>query len=169
MAPMAGILTPSGVATTRTTPQTALPPAEPSFKAPWGELERELPYVTITTQPWPEEWWRPAARQVARVSTAAVATAATAIARATDTPSERLSASAVAVPIDSAPQIAISPTPTPPAVGQTSTTETSTNRETRRATRAEAPKRGILARLALVAAGLVLSLIAVESASRRRH
>src|SRR5204862_1792457 len=42
--------------------------SEPSFRAPWGELERQLPYVTITTQPWPEEWWRASHRPVAQAA-----------------------------------------------------------------------------------------------------
>src|SRR3954454_10546071 len=106
-----GVRAPASVATTRVTdiapPSHAeLPAAEPLFRAPWGELERELPYVTITTQPWPEEWWRPAGR---RMAAAAVGMADTAIARATVIPSERVSLSGAAVPVDTAQPIAITP------------------------------------------------------------
>src|SRR4051794_40500515 len=106
MAPFAGVLAPSSDKETISASRAALPAAEPSFRAPWGELERELPYVTITTQPWPEEGWPPAAR---RVATAATSLASNAIARATDTPSEHVSASAMAIPVDTAHAIGIAP------------------------------------------------------------
>ncbi len=162
--PFTGVLAPTTAPAVRSTAHTALPAAEPSFRAPWGELERELPYVTITTQPWPEEWWRPSAASARTATRTSTAIAATAIARATDTPSERIAASAVAIPVDSARPIAIVPLVRPePSIDMPAP-------ETPRTTaRTEAPRRGFLGRLALVAAGLVLSLIAVESASRRRH
>jgi hypothetical protein len=155
-------LAPTSAPALATPAHVALPAAEPSFRAPWGELERELPYVTITTQPWPEEWWRPSARAGTRAS---AAVAATAIARATDRPSERVAASTVAIPVDSTPHIAIAPLAQTTPDGDIPAPDT----RSRRATRTEVPRRGFLARMALVAAGLVLSLIAVESASRRRH
>jgi len=37
-----------------------------SIPAPWGEPENAVPYVVITTQAWPEEWWRPNAKRVPR-------------------------------------------------------------------------------------------------------
>jgi hypothetical protein len=166
MAPMTGVLAPSSVSATISTSHPALPAAEPSFRAPWGELERELPYVTITTQPWPEEWWRPAAR---RMTAAAATLASNAIARATDRPSERIGTSAVAVPVDTTPAIAIAPLAASEAIRESATPDRIRNRDARRTDRGEAPRRGFLGRLALVAAGLVLSLIAVESATRRRH
>jgi hypothetical protein len=153
------------------------------FRAPWGELERQLPYVVITTQAWPEEWWRPpgsrAPRRIDdadRSSTLVAAAVAEAtppighrmqdpIARATDAPSERLAASVIAVPVDPIRRIGIT------AIPKRSTTvgTPAPARGRRRAPRREPARRGSLARLVLVAVGLVLSLIAVESASRRRH
>jgi hypothetical protein len=168
MAPLTGTLAQSSGPGSVATAHAVLPAAQPSFRAPWGELERELPYVTITTQPWPEEWWRPAARHI---GSATATTAANAIARATDPPSERLSASAVAVPVEAAPAIAIAPLVKPesqPPADRPSP-GAAPRRAARRPNRNEAPRRGFLGRVALVAVGLVLSLIAVESASRRRH
>ena len=168
MAPFAAALAPTSASQSVSTARAALPAAEPSFRAPWGELERALPYVTITTQPWPEEWWRPAARGLGAATSAL---AANAIARATDRPSELLSASAVAVPIEAAQAIAIAPLGEPESRPNAAppSPDAGPGRTARRANRNEAPRRGFLGRVALVAVGLVLSLIAVESATRRRH
>jgi hypothetical protein len=170
------VLAPASAAITTITPVTggetappstsALPAAEPSFRAPWGEIERELPYVTITTQPWPEEWWRPAAR---RTAVGTVDAAADAIARATDTPTERMTRSAVAVPVEAAHSIAIKPIAKPEPAHETPAPETPKAKRTPASARKQAPRRGGRGRLVVVAGGLVLSLIAVESASRRRH
>jgi hypothetical protein len=159
-------VTPVGVPETASASRSVLPAAAPSFRAPWGEIERELPYVTITTQPWPEEWWRPAAP---RQTIATVEATADAIARATDTPSERLTRSAVAVPVEAARSIAIKPIAKLEPLHETQAPETPQAKRTLASARKQPPRRGILGRLVLVAAGLVLSLIAVESASRRRH
>jgi hypothetical protein len=166
LAPFAGVLVPTTGPGPIANLHTTMPSAEPAFRAPWGELERELPYVTITTQPWPEEWWTPAAR---RRTAATPALAGNAIARATELPSERVAASVVAVPIDAGPRISVAPNAEPEPHIDAPAPSAHRRRDGRRAVRNEAPRRGFLGRVALVAVGLVLSLIAVESASRRRR
>jgi hypothetical protein len=111
-----------------------------SFRAPWGESESKNPFVVITTEPWPVEWWR-----VPRTAP--------------------LSAAATSNPM------AVAASPFPAARSRIVPLEVPqhADRPRARTRRRETPRRGLLARIALVAFGLVVSLLAVESASKRRR
>ena len=97
-----------------------------SVPAPWDEAENPVPYVVITTQPWPEEWWRAGPR---------------------DTPSNGSK-------------------PHPLTVRQVPSGINVI--PVRARPRARARRRGLFTRLAIFAVALLISLIAVETASRRR-
>jgi len=179
-----------------------------SFPAPWGEPENPIPYVLITTQAWPEEWWRPSTMR-----------ARTDIRSATDLPESRLDAAvnrvAAGHEYDAGPdgaglngstarptngqhgpsRIGVIPVvrggamPTARDVPATASTLLQDDRAKRRESHVQAAaevraqradlererlalarsrRKGTLARLAIFAVGLVISLIAVETASRRR-
>jgi uncharacterized membrane protein len=163
----------SPLAAARVTATNGHSPAEPGFRAPWGELERKIPYVVITTQPWPHEWWRPATEQTSAAE------------RATAHPVDILArprAQAAAPFPDFLPEhrsiIAASAGATAsaaPSPARTTAQTAQTARPPKARQRGGAPRRdpaqrrrGLFARLAIVAVGLVISLIAVETASRRR-
>jgi hypothetical protein len=150
---------------------------EPGFRSPWGELERQIPYVVITTQPWPAEWWRPrpqreaaAMRATAQPMDLLARPAAQAPAQAAiqapeapvgikvwDTP-----AHTTAHDLGDAAEPLVTPAPSRPS-------SVSHNRAAvRRRARPQQDRRGLFARLAVLAVGLIVSLIAVETASRRR-
>jgi len=147
----------------------------PAFRAPWGELEHEIPYVTITTQLFPLAWWTaPSLRATATAWATAdpidilyrpvkpVFDPAPASVETPD-PGQRQDVMA-AEPVTVAPvaaelAIGVAPPPRPAA----------DRRRARRAThRTAQARRGLVARLVVVAVGLIISLIAVESATRRR-
>jgi hypothetical protein len=177
------------------------PAAEPGFRAPWGELERQIPYVVITTQPWPTEWWRApmhraAAAQrataqpadlltrsgswdgLAALATAAAAAPGRAIGvKVWDTPEhttahdrsfapEMMPAPEMTAP-EMMPAPDHAPTPEPVETPVAAPRIVSESRAVRRA-RAKENRRGLFTRLAIVAFGLIVSLIAVETATRRR-
>lgn len=136
------------------------------FPAPWGELEHPIPSVTVTTQLFPLEWWTaPGLRR-------------TAVARATADPIELL-ARRSSIPILPEPRPLVAEA-TEPDVGAPLAIEPTDRpaprewpehgaRRTRSTTRRSAhQRRGLVTRMALVAIGLILSLIAVETATRRR-
>jgi hypothetical protein len=171
-----------------------------SIPAPWGEPQIQVPYVVITTQPWPEEWWRPNARRLPRDGDPA------------DLPESRLVAthpngtgsdgtardggSADGLPIDhqGPSRIGVIPVvrggvaPAGHDDGLHDATLLREDRARRREVRmksvaraqaqrrlegeqlaeARARRRGTLTRLAIFVVGLVISVIAVETASRRR-
>ncbi len=137
-----------------------------SFRAPWGELEGGIPYVTITTQPFPLEWWTvPGLRSTAAAH--AIADPIDLLFRPSNVLVEPAPEPDLAVELE---QIAVIVEPEEPAV-ERSTPElpTAEARRTRRTTRRSArERRGLVTRMVLVAVGLVISLIAVETATRRR-
>lgn len=153
--------------------------AEPAFRAPWGELERQIPYVTITTQPFPLEWWTPPGMRAAAV-TRATALPVDLVSRPTPTFQELPEAPnawlatepgaspvpTVSKPIAAEPMAAEAKTADPmPAM----TDVVATRRpRTAPASREQRQRRGFVTRLAVLAIGLVISLIAVETATRRR-
>lgn len=154
----------------RTSIGTPKATAEPAFRAPWGELEQQIPYVTITTRPFPLEWWHP---RPAFDS---------AIARASAMPMDSVTPAAPVVQRDLMPLFEIrQPAPAAaPGVRRAIDQEASfgqpsayraDDRQARPATQAKGRRRrrrGLAARLAVVALGLLISLLAVESATRRR-
>jgi hypothetical protein len=129
---------------------------EPAFRAPWGELERQIPYVTITTQPFPLEWWTPPAMRAAAV------TRATELPASPDPAPRPFAIIKIEVADDAevAEPARLEPRPRPLPASAAQPGPRSVGRQRQR--------RGFLTRLALVAVGLVISLIAVETASRRR-
>jgi hypothetical protein len=150
----------------------AFPPASsvygPAFRAPWGEPEHADPSVTITTQLFPLAWWT------------APGLRARPITRATSAPVDLVDR-LVRIPIE--PEYA--PTDVPAseqelaAISRLDVLEVAAEARTepraheprrsgRAARRSAQHRRGFAARLALVAVGLILSLIAVETATRRR-
>ncbi len=200
-----------------------------SIPAPWGEPDNPVPYVVITTHPWPEEWWRPNVVPVrreaepgadlseSRLAAAGRVTAIRAVGRVTATGAlERITAARLngagpsgagsngAETGGSRPRTASAQNgpsrigfvpvvrggATPPAHDDSlpvatplrddrasrregrieSVAEVRARRELERERLAEARarRRGMLTRLAIFAAGLVISLIAVETAARRR-
>ena len=141
-------------------------PGQSAFRAPWGELEVGIPYVTITTQPFPLEWWT------------APGLRTTAAAHATADPIDLLyrpsgilvePALEPALPVE-LEQVLVIAEPEEPAVdGFTTDWPTAEARRARRTARRSArQRRGLATRMFLVAVGLVISLIAVETATRRR-
>ena len=180
-----------------------------SIPAPWGEPENPIPYVVITTQPWPEEWWRPNAVHDANGSPIKAARPASQLASAVDrvapvhangagsngtglNGSAPLPVARQKVPFD----VEVIPVdrgePMPPTTTLPTTLRSTPRRgcrrpsgsshavdcrrsrhpsvevERERLATARTRRRGMLTRLAIFAAGLVISLIAVETASRRR-
>jgi hypothetical protein len=205
-------------------PAAAEPAAEPGFRAPWGELERQIPYVVITTRQWPAEWWRAptgrsaAARRATAQPADVLAGSATVRGSSTDVrrPAsasastrsasrgaggwEGLAALAAAAAVPGRRDVAVKvwdtpehvsahdlaparskgfahdiPSPTiadaldraPIHVPVVAPRVPSESRAERRA-RAKERRRGLFTRLAVVAFGLIVSLIAVETATRRR-
>lgn len=149
---------------------------EPAFGAPWGELEHEIPYVTITTQLFPLAWWTAPGLRATAVAPA-IADPIDLLYRPTSIPFEPSPVPArttepelrhvIPEPADPVPvapdadEPAIHPAPTDLAAPEP--------QRTRRATRRSAhERRGLVARAVLVAVGLIISLIAVETATRRR-
>lgn len=172
-----------------------------SIPAPWGEPEQRVPYVVITTQPWPEEWWRPNAR---RLPPEGDTVAELPELRPAPGHSNGNSNGAGRAQRDvggmqeaaSAPEIR-SRTGAIPVHGDAGSTShddsseaallhedrarrreihleavgdvrTQRRLERERKAEARARRRGMLTRVAIFVAGLVISLIAVETASRRR-
>jgi hypothetical protein len=140
-------------------------PAEPGFRAPWGEVERQIPYVVITTQPWPMEWWRPPQSREAAAR------------RASDQPADLLArpAAQAAPPLLPEATVGIRVWDTPahtsahePVGMRVAPRKNTEPRSTVRRARAQQKRRGLFTRLAVVAVGLIVSLIAVETATRRR-
>jgi hypothetical protein len=202
----------------------AEPVAEPGFRAPWGELERQIPYVVITTRQWPAEWWRaPAGRSAAArratAQPAEILAGSTHVqGRSTDlrrpvsaSASTRsaargaggwdgLAALAAAAAVPGRREIGIKVWDTPehtsahdpasarsngyahdlpsPAIPDSSdrapihepviAPRVPSESRAERRTRAKENRRGLFTRLAVVAFGLIVSLIAVETATRRR-
>ena len=148
----------------------------PAVRAPWGELEHQIPSVTISTQLFPFEWWT------------APGLRSTVGARATAAPTELVTRPTIIpilpepleeVPAASEP-VGAALTAAEPAERQAERDAPERDapegdapeREARRARsaarRSARQRRGLATRVALVAIGLILSLIAVESATRRR-
>jgi len=123
---------------------TSLPalPRPQAPRAPWTESKVRIPYVVITTQPWPTEWWRPPSERVATNGAVARPIEIVALPREEAPPAEAPRApERIAEPVVRLPE---------------------------RARPSRQRRRGMLTRLAIVAIGVVISLIAVETASRRR-
>ena len=148
-----------------------------SFQAPWGELE-PIPYVVVTTQPWPEEWWRPNGSGPHTVAAGPHAGTAGPDTRsdgrniASTRPVPRQIA---VIPIErgaavprAAPPVGERRAPDHPARRTAAATTNAAARRRRDAEARAARRRGTLTRLAIFAVGLVISLIAVETAARRR-
>ena len=139
----------------------------PLAMAPWGEPARSVPYVVITTQAWPHEWWRPADR-VATVS-AARPISVVAARRAPGgsivpvIPAKDLPASSVAgAPTDGdhavAERAAAALGMAPPAASPAAHTSLAHGRGR--------SQRGLMRRVAILVIGLVVSIVAAETAYR---
>lgn len=149
-----------------------------SIPAPWGEPENAVPYVVITTQPWPEEWWRPNAKRIPRDGGPAADLLESRLAAARHGPS-RIGV----IPVErggAEPRARDDPAATSTLLEE----DRAMRREARtqsiagvhaqrriereRLAEARARRRGTMTRLAIFALGLLISVIAVETASRRR-
>jgi hypothetical protein len=185
-----------------------------SIPAPWGEPENPVGYVVITTQPWPQEWWRPNAKRVPRDGDAAAElkdSRGSRLAAASRLPESRLdtgpglngtgaegnpgkrTAARPDAAEHSASRIGVIPVvrggATPASRDdQATATRLHEDRARRREARmqsiagvraqhnlererlalARSHRKGSLTRFAIFAVGLVISLVAVEAASRRR-
>ena len=124
-------------------------------RAPWEEPARKIPYVIITTQPWPEEWWRRTDRPGASTT------------RATERPLEIVALPRMPelAPPEEAPPL-VAPSRSAQQARRGSGALRADRREDR--DRAGSRRRGSLGRLALFVLGLVISLVAVETATRWR-
>ena len=117
-----------------------------------------LPFVVITTQAWPEEWWR--APRNGAVQTAPSTAAQRAISVAT-----------IARPVETAPVITVAPMPAPTDMRQAShgpRDRPHGAEPTDRLPGRRRRSRGTFTRLAMLGLGLLVSIVAVEAASRRR-
>jgi hypothetical protein len=177
-----------------------------SLTAPWGEPEHPIPYVVITTQPWPEEWWRPNPAHDANGSPIKAARPASQLASAVDRVApvhangagsngtglngtaplpvarQKVPFDVEVIPVIRAEATSQPTLPTTPIIRRDeraaarpearvpAASAAPPRREVgrERLATARARRRGMLTRLAIFAAGLVISLIAVETASRRR-
>lgn len=127
-----------------------------SMPAPWGEPAEPFPWVVVSTRVWTDVWPR-------------VATAAT---RATERP---VSVAARAMSPDPVSSVAGATVPFRASVAEPVTlaqevvaAEPVASRAVASgpAVRAARPRRGFVARLAMFALGLLVSMVAVEAASR---
>ncbi len=172
---------PDGFAAVIASLGTRAAPGDVRYLAPWGELD-PIPRVVIRTYPFPTRWWRAIGPQTAAArATAPVAPAVIRIDPVPDEPAR------VTIPIETSTAARTPATvATASAPGITGMTFAATSgaapplREMPAARaidrgadevdprRSPQRRRSLIGRLALLAVGLVISLIAVESASRRR-
>lgn len=160
-----------------------------TMTAPWGEPTEALPLVVITTQPWPEEWWRPAARSAAQRATERPITVVPARVAPSPPPPMAAAASAPAAPAPAARATAAgatapaAPAPAAPATAAGAAAPSAVDydrwpamasgrptgwvaRPSRHRPRPARVRRGLVARLAIVGLGLLVSLVAAEAAAR---